>query len=152
MKTGEKLFFEDFEEGQVFRSGETEVSEEDIVAFARSFDPQSFHLDPEAAKDSFFGTHVASGWHTVAVAMRLMVEALPVSGGVIGGGAENVRWPRPVYPGDLLHVEIEVEGKRAMRSRKDIGLVNIKVTGIDQKGETVLVMQPRLIAPYRERA
>lgn len=102
------LYFEDFALGQRFLTGETRLETADIQAFARQFDPQPFHLDQEAATTSFFGELVASGWHTAALTMRLLVEqGLPIAGGVIGAGGE-VKWPRAAKPGDVLSVHGEV--------------------------------------------
>ena len=102
------LYLEDLQVGQRFVSGTHRIDEEQIRAFAEQFDPQPFHLDAEAAQGTLFGGLVASGWHTAAVTMRLLVESgLPIAGGIIGAGAE-ITWPGPTRPGDTLHVESEV--------------------------------------------
>ena len=107
------LFFDDFHIGQRFASGTHRIDVSEIKAFARQFDPQPFHLDEEAAKDTLFGGLVASGWHTAAITMRLQVEqGLPIAGGVIGIGGE-MHWPRPTRPGDTLRVVREVTGEQA---------------------------------------
>src|SRR2546423_13252251 len=104
----ESLFLDDLHVGQRFTSGSHPIDEEHIKAFAQQFDPQPFHLDGEAAKDSLFQELVASGWHTAAITMRLLVESgLPLAGGVIGTGGE-ITWPRPVRPSAILHVESEI--------------------------------------------
>ena len=104
-----KLYLDDFSVGQVFRSGTRPVTEAEIKAFAQQYDPQPFHLDHEAAKATMFGGLAASGWHTMALTMRLLVDGgAPIAGGIIGAGGEDLRWPRPVRPGDELTVESEV--------------------------------------------
>src|SRR4051812_46681465 len=104
----DRFFLDDLQVGQRFVSGTHLVDEDQITAFARQFDPQPFHLDDAAAKASLFGGLAASGWHTAAITMRLLVESgLPLEGGIIGAGGE-VAWPRPTRPGDVLRVESEV--------------------------------------------
>ena len=149
IETPRQLILEDMTPGRTFVSSERVITAEDIVAFGRQFDPQVFHVDPEAAADSFFGAHVASGWHTTAFTMKLMVETLPIAGGVIGAGCEKISWPRPVCPGDRLHLVIEVETARASTSRPDIGIVGIKVTTLNQHGDAVQIMHPRIVVPLR---
>src|SRR3954469_8099656 len=103
-----RLYLDDLYPGRRFQSGSHELDEAQIKAFAGQFDPQPFHLDDEAAQGSFFGGLVASGWHTAAITMRLLVDgAAPIAGGVIGAGGE-IQWPRPTRPGDILRVESEV--------------------------------------------
>src|SRR5215813_6939500 len=103
------LYFEDFEVGQVYRSGELPVDTAAIKAFATQFDPQPFHLDEAAAKGTLFGGLAASGFHTAALTMRLLVDGgAPIAGGIIGAGLDELRWPRPVRPGDRLRTESEV--------------------------------------------
>ena len=111
-------YLEDFAVGQTFASGRLQISVEEIKAFAAAFDPQPFHLDEEAARDTIFKGLAASGWHTAALTMRLLVEGeLKPAGGVIGAGFDEFRWPRPVRPGDELHLEAEVLEVRASKSR-----------------------------------
>lgn len=111
-------YLEDFVVGQTFGSGRLRVTKEQIKAFAAEFDPQPFHLDEAAAQDTFFQGLAASGWHTAALTMRLLVESeLKPAGGVIGAGFEEFRWPKPVRPGDELHIESEVLEVRPSRSR-----------------------------------
>ena len=143
------LYFDDFTVGRVFPTAKTLITEADTIAVASAYDPQPFHTDPVAAVDTFFGKHVASGWHTVAATMRLMVEALPVAGGLIGAGVENIRWPRPVVPGEELQARIEVESARVSASRPGIGIVGIKVTTFNQDGDVVQTMHPRIVVPLR---
>jgi acyl dehydratase len=131
-------FFEDFAVGQRFTSGTAVVTAEAIKSFAASFDPQPFHLDEAAARDGFFAGLAASGWHTAAIVMRLIVESdLRPAGGVIGAGVEELRWPKAVRPGDVLRVEGEVVEVRGSRSRPEIGIVKIRATCFNQAGEPV---------------
>ena len=101
------LYLDDLHVGQRFTSGTHLIDEEQIRAFARQFDPQPFHLDAEAAKGTLFEGLVASGWHTAAITMRLLVESLPISGGLIGAGGE-ISWPKPTRPSAVLHVDSEI--------------------------------------------
>lgn len=143
------LYLEDFQVGQRFRSGTFPVEEDQIRTFAQQFDPQPFHLDAEAAKGTFFGELVASGWHTAAITMRLLVESgLPISGGLIGAGGE-ITWPSPVRPGAVLHVESEILEMRPSRSRRDRGLVTVRSETRDQRGEVVQVLVAKLVVPRR---
>ena len=142
------LFLEDLQPGQIHRSdGEPEVmSAESIKAFGRQFDPQPFHLDEASAAKTFFRGLAASGWHTAAVTMKLLVEGgLPLAGGVIGAGVEEVRWPRPVRPGDRLRVESEVLEVRPSRSKPDQGLAKVRTTTLNQDNEPVQVMTANLV-------
>jgi acyl dehydratase len=146
----ELLYFEDFSAGQIFRSRERRVTPEEIKAFAAQYDPQPFHLDEDAAARSFFRGLAASGWHTAALTMRLLVEGgLPIAGGIIGAGADELRWPRAVRPGDLLHVESEVLETRSSASRPESGWVKACSTTKNQDGETVQVLVANLIVPCR---
>jgi len=148
---GEKagLYFEDFQVGQRFQSGAHSVDEEQIRTFAQQFDPQPFHLDAEAAKESLFEGLVASGWHTAAITMRLVVESgLPISGGIVGAGGE-ISWPKPVRPGAVLHVESEILEVRPSRSRPDRGMITVRCETRDQAGEVVQVLVAKLVAPRR---
>ena len=143
----EPLFFDDLHVGQRFTSGKHEIDAEQIAAFARQFDPQPFHLDGEAAKHTFFGELVASGWHTAAVTMRLLVEGgAPLAGGIIGAGAE-ISWPSPARPGDVLHVESEILELRPSKSRPDNGIVTIRGETRNQRGEIVQVLVAKLVVP-----
>ena len=143
------LYFDDLQVGQRFVSGQHQLDEAQIIAFAKEFDPQTFHTDPVAAKDSFFQELVASGWHTAAVTMRLIVGGgMPIAGGSIGAGAE-ISWPRPTRPGDILHVESEVLELKASRSRPDRGVVTIRNQTHNQAGEVVQIMTAKLIVPRK---
>ncbi len=143
----EPLFLDDLQVGQRFASGSHRIDEEQILAFARQFDPQPFHLDAGAARHSLFQGLVASGWHTVAITMRLLVEGgLPIAGGLIGAGAE-ITWPNPTRPGDVLQVESEVVELRPSRSRPDRGIATIRSETRNQRGETLQVLVARLVVP-----
>src|ERR1035438_6154095 len=131
----ERLYLDDFQVGQRFASGTHLIDMAQIKAFARQFDPQPFHLDEEAAKASLFGGLVASGWHTAALTMRLLVESgLPVAGGLIGMGGE-LSWPRPTRPGDVLRVVTEIKEVTPSRSRPDRGTVRMRSETRNQRDE-----------------
>jgi len=133
-------YLEDFAVGHTFGSGRLRIDGERALAFAAEFDPQPFHLDEAAARRSIFGGLTASGWHTAAVTMRLMVETqLKPAGGIIGAGLDEFRWPRPVRPGDELRVECEVIEIRPSKSRPELGLIKLRTTTLNQDDEPVLV-------------
>lgn len=143
------LYFEDLTLGRRFKTGSATMEPDAIKAFAASFDPQPFHLDEAAAESSFFGGLVASGWHTAAVTMRLLVTSgLPISGGVIGAGGDIV-WPRAVKPGDTLTVVSEVVAAKPSVSRPERGMVTVRSETLNQLGEIVQVMTARLVVPRR---
>jgi acyl dehydratase len=143
-------FLEDFAVGDTFRSGRLQIDKERIKTFAAEFDPQPFHLDEEAAGDTIFGGLAASGWHTAAVTMRLLVESeLKPAGGIVGAGFDDFRWPRPVRPGDELRVESEVLEVRPSRSRPDQGLIKVRTTTLNQNDEAVQVIIANLVVPRR---
>jgi acyl dehydratase len=149
MNANRRLFLEDFEPGQRFTSGSHTLDAAQIKAFAKQFDPQPFHLDEEAAKDSLFAGLAASGWHTAALTMRLQVESgLPISGGIIGAGGE-LSWPRPTRPGDVLHVESEVLEVKPSRSRPDRGILTVRSETRNQRGEVVQNTTVKLVVPRR---
>lgn len=144
------IFHEDLQVGQRFATPEHEMTEAEIVAFARQYDPQEFHLDAVKAKESLFGRLVASGWHTAATSMRLMVQgSMDLDGGVIGSGVEGLRWPQPVVPGDRLHVEMEVVEKPEKPSRTGRGRVRLVCLTKNQRGEIVQEMTANLLVPKR---
>src|SRR5262245_61570298 len=131
-------YLEDFTVGQTFGSGRLRITEPQIEAFAAEFDPQPFHLDQRSKL--FFQGLAASGWHTAAVTMRLLVDsALKPAGGLIGAGFEEFRWPKPVRPGDELHIESEVLDVRPSRSRPNQGLVKLRTRTLNQNNEAVQV-------------
>lgn len=146
-----EFYLEDFEVGQSFESGEHVITADEIIAFATQFDPQPFHTDPVAAVDTFFGGLAASGWHTAALSMRLMVESVPIGSGLIGAGGELL-WPRPVRPGDTLTVETEVLSITPSRSRPGRASVAIRALTRNQHGETVQSFSPKLVVLGREGA
>ena len=148
-----KRYLEDFTVGQTFGSGRLKVDTEQIKAFAAEFDPQPFHLDEDAARDTIFGGLAASGWHTAALTMRLLVESeIEPAGGIVGAGFDEFRWPRPVRPGDELHIESEVLEVRASRSRPNQGLIKVRTTTLNQRDEAVQVQIANLIVPRRQPA
>src|SRR5271166_3305996 len=134
------LFLDDLHVGQRFASASHTIGEGEIKAFAAQFDPQPFHLDGEAAKDTLFGGLAASGWHTAAITMKLMVTGgAPLAGGVIGAGGE-IAWPRPTRPGDRLQVESEIVEIAPSRSRPDRGMVTMRSETRNQRGEVVYIL------------
>ncbi|MFA5901082.1 MAG: MaoC family dehydratase [Hyphomicrobium sp.] len=144
-----QLYLDDLAVGQRFESSTHLMTAEDIKRFARDFDPQPFHLDEEAAKTSLFGALAASGWHTGAVTMRLLVEGgAPIAGGVIGAGGEIV-WPRPTRPGDELQVFSEVLEINPSRSKPDRGIVLLRSETRNQRGEVLQVLTSKLVVPRR---
>ena len=148
-----KRYLEDFTVGQTFGSGRLRVDTEQIKAFAAEFDPQPFHLDENAARDTIFRGLAASGWHTAALTMRLLVESeIEPAGGIVGAGFDEFRWPRPVRPGDELHIESEVLEVRASRSRPNQGLIKVRTTTLNQMDEAVQVQIANLIVPRRRSA
>ena len=143
-------YLEDFSPGQKFGSGRLRVERERIKSFAAEFDPQPFHLDEEAARTSLFGGLAASGWHTAALTMRLLVESeLKPAGGILGAGFDEFRWPHPVRPGDELHLESEVLEVRPSKSRPGQGVIKVKTTTLNQNGEAVQISIGNLIVPRR---
>lgn len=146
-----KRYLEDFTVGQTFGSGQLRVDTEQIKAFAAEFDPQPFHLDENAARNTIFRGLAASGWHTAALTMRLLVESeIEPAGGIVGAGFDEFRWPRPVRPGDELHIESEVLEVRASRSRPHQGLIKVRTTTLNQMDEAVQVQIANLIVPRRQ--
>ncbi len=144
----DKLYFNDLPVGRSFRSPSRRIEAAEIIAFAQQFDPQPFHLDDEAAKSTMFKGLAASGWHTLALTMRLIVDSMPIAGGVIGSGADELRWLRPVRPGDELWVESEVIDVQASQSRPQ-GRVRMRNTTRDAAGEAVQVFTAQMIVPRR---
>ena len=143
-------YLDDFAVGQTFGSGRIVIDEARIKTFAAEFDPQPFHLDVEAARKSFFGGLAASGWHTAALSMRLLVESeLKPAGGIIGAGFDEFRWPRPVRPGDELRVESEVLEVRRSKSRPEQGMIKVRTTTLNQNGEAVQIFVGNLVVPRR---
>jgi acyl dehydratase len=147
------LYLEDFAVGQRYGTRRLRVDAEAIKAFAIAFDPQPFHLDEDAARASFFQGLCASGWHTAALTMRLLVDGdLKPAGGIIGVWAEEMKWPRAVRPGDELEVEAEVLAVRPSQSRPGRGFVKVRTTTLNQYREAVQVLVINLMVQTREAA
>ena len=143
------LYLEDLEVGRRFTHGSHAMDAEQIKAFARAFDPQPFHLDDEAAKSTIFGGLAASGWHTMAVTMRLIIgEGAPFAGGIIGLGAE-LSWPRPTRADDILSVESEVIEITPSRSKPDRGMVLLRSQTRNQRGDILQILTAKLVVPRR---
>jgi len=135
-------YFEDYPAGSRFEGGPIVVDAAEIVAFATRYDPQTFHVDPEAARGSFFGGLIASGWHTAALTMRLLVENYLSEESSLGSpGIDELRWIKPVRPGDALSVRVVVDDARRSRSRPDRGLVRSSIEVRNQRGETVMTFK-----------
>jgi acyl dehydratase len=146
---GDRLYLDDLQVGQRFKSRSHALDEAQIKAFAAQFDPQPFHLDDAAARNSLFAGLAASGWHTAAITMRLLVEGgAPVAGGVIGGAAE-ISWPQPTRPGDVLQVESEILEVRPSRSRPDRGMVTMRSETRNQRAEVLQILTAKLVVPRR---
>ena len=142
------LYLEDLHEGRRFTSAALEVTAADIKAYAAVFDPQPCHLDEAAAAATFFEGLAASGWHTASLTMRLLVETVPIAGGLIGGGGE-IAWPRPTRPGDVLHLECTVDEVTLSRSRPERGTVVLRTETINQRGEPVQILTARMVVRRR---
>ena len=144
-------YLEDFARGQIYGgSSRARVEPERIKSFAAEFDPQAFHLDEDAARGSLFRGLAASGWHTAAITMRLLVASdLKPAGGIVGAGFDELRWPLPVRPGDELRVESEILEVRPLKSRADRGIVKVKTTTLNQRGEAVQVSIGNLFVPRK---
>ena len=150
----EIVYFEDVQIGDRSEFGPVSVSREEVLAFAGEFDPQPFHLSDEAAQRTHFGSIAASGWHTTALSMKMMVAAWQKNPGVqaasLGAlGVDELRWLRPVRPGDTLRGTSEVIDTKASKSRPEMGIVKTRVTLFNQRDEPVLTMIP--IAMFRTR-
>jgi acyl dehydratase len=143
-------YLEDFAVGQKFGSATLRVEEQRIKDFAAEFDPQPFHLDDAAARATLFRGLAASGWHTAAMTMRLLVDSdVKPAGGIVGAGFDEFRWPRPVRPGDELRVEAEVLEVRPSKSRPGEGLVKLRTTTLNQRNEPVQISVGNLVVPRR---
>ena len=144
-------YLEDFAPGQRFGgAARIRIEKERIKTFAAEFDPQPFHLDEQAAGRSIFGGLAASGWHTAATTMRLLMESdLKPAGGIVGAGFDEFRWPRPVRPGDELRVESEVLEVRPSKSRPEQGMIKVRTTTLNQRDEIVQISVGNLVVPRR---
>lgn len=145
------VYFEDLSEGDVLEFGTYDVTEDEIVSFAERYDPQWFHVDPDRAREeSHFGDVAASGWHTCAMAMRLVVDGHYSDAAGLGAvGIEELRWPNPTVPGDSLSVRVEVVSTRRSESDPTRGLVTLDQTVTNQDGEVKLRMRPTVMYACR---
>jgi acyl dehydratase len=140
--------FDELVVGSTFGSATYEVTADEIVAFARQYDPQPFHLDPEAARASAFGRLVASGWHTAAITMRLFITSeFEPPDGWAGAGVDDLRWTRPVVPGDVLHLRITLSDLRVSRSKPDRGLVTFRIETRNAADEIVQTLVLKSVVP-----
>jgi acyl dehydratase len=145
--TVDQAFLEDLAPGQVFTSDARAVVDAGAIKrFAGEFDPQPFHLDEASARPTFFKKLVASGWHTTAVTMQLLVRTLPLSHGIIGSGVDELRWPRPVKPGDTLRVHCEVIEVTPSKLDPSRGTVRMRMTTLNQHDQPVQTMVANLLA------
>jgi acyl dehydratase len=149
MTKHDPVFLDDLVVGAEYRSAEHRLDAEEIIDFARQFDPQPFHLDGEAAKHTFFQGLAASGWHTSAITMKLLVGSLPLGSGIIGTGGEN-EWPRPTRPGDTLHVVSKILDIVPSRSKPDRGMVTVECRTVNQHGETCQRLVTKLVVMRRQ--
>jgi acyl dehydratase len=144
------LYLEDLAAGQTYGSGRMKVTEERIKSFAAEFDPQPAHLDDAAARSTLFRGLAASGWHTAAITMRLYVESeFKPAGGIVGAGFDEFTWPRPVRPGDELHLKIEVLEVRPSKTRPNQGIAKVRTTTLNQNGEAVQISVGNLVVLRR---
>ena len=147
-------YYEDIEIGTIRSFGSYEVTRQEVIEFARAYDPQPFHLDDEAASKTHFGRLSASGWHTCAMTMRMMVENMKTEATASLGspGVDHLRWVKPVYPGDTLRCETEVLEKRRSASRPEMGLFKSRNRTFNQNGELVLEMVSNGLVRTRDPA
>ena len=136
----QERYFEDLKAGDRFKSDSYKISEEQIISFAREFDPQPFHLDAAIARQTMFKGLIASGWHTAAITMRLFVQTMNFAEGAIGLGVDELRWPAAVKAGDVLQVETEIVDLRLSRSKPSHGIVRLRNITTNQRGEIVQTM------------
>lgn len=143
-------YLEDLAVGQTFGSATAHIDEDDIRQFAAAFDPQPFHLDKQAALGTVFRGLAASGWHTAALTMRLLVDSeFRAAGGVVGASIEELRWPRPVRPGDELRVEAEILEVRPSKTKPKQGIVKVRVVTLNQDSEAVQTYVGSLVVMRR---
>jgi len=146
-----KYFLEDFAVGQVFATGKLQVDTEQIKSFAKQFDPQPYHLDEDAAEKSPFRGLAASGWHTAALTMRLLVDGdFKPAGGILGVGFDALSWPKPVRPGDELHAKSEILEVRPSKSKPNRGTIRVRTTTYNQNDEAVQEFTGNLLVPRRD--
>jgi acyl dehydratase len=142
-------YFDDFKVGDRFKSELLEVTEKQIIEFAREFDPQVFHIEPARAEQTIFKGLIASGWHTAAITMRLFVQTLNFAEGAIGLGVDELRWPNAVRPGDTLRVQTEIIDLRRSRSKPNYGIICVRNVTTNQRGEIVQTMIANAMLPRR---
>jgi len=142
-------YFEDLKAGDRLKSATYQVSEEQLISFAREFDPQPFHLDAAVADQTMFKGLIASGWHTAAITMRLFIQTLNFAEGAIGLGVDELRWPNAVRPGDRLQVETEIIDLRVSRSKPSHGVVRLRNVTTNQRGEIVQTMMASALVSGR---
>jgi acyl dehydratase len=147
-----ELYFDDLKPGSTFESETFSVPAKEIIEFAEKFDPQKFHLHTKSAERSIFKGLVASGWHTAAITMRLFVRTLNFAEGAIGLGVDELRWPNAVRPGDVLFVKTEILETRLSQSRPNVGVIKLRNTTLNQRGEIVQTMTASALVPRRTGA
>ena len=147
------LYLEDFTPGREFRTDGVTITEAQILDFALAFDPQPFHLDAEAAKETIFGGLIASGFQTMALTFRLFIQTRALAASSLGSpGVDELRWLRPVRPGDTLRAAVQVVEQRPSTSKPDRGIVRLHWTSLNQRGEPVLTMTSMQLVRRRPRA
>ena len=147
----QEMYFEDFYPGQKFNSLRSyRVTAKEIISFGEKYDPQPFHIDEAAGKNSFFSGLAASGWLTAAIVMRLRVESINVKGGMIGAGVEEIRWTHPVRPEDKLRTESEILDVRRSVNRPGFGIVRSRTTVFNQRDEIVMKSIVNWLAPLKD--
>ena len=144
-----KLCLDDLKVGDRFKSEPLEVTEKQVIEFARKVDPQMFHLNRKSAERTIFKGLIASGWHTAAITMRLFVQTLNFAEGAIGLGIDKLRWPNVVRPGDVLTVETKIVHSRPSRSRPNYGIIRLRNVTTNQRGEIVQTMTASAMVPRR---
>jgi acyl dehydratase len=144
-----RRFLEDLRDGEKRLSPTVVVNEADSIEFAKRYDPQPMHTDPEAARNGQFGGLIASGWYTAALAMRMFMDSalFGADGEILGVGVDDIKWPRPVRPGDVLQAEIEIASIRPSQSKPHFGIVKVNMTIRNQKGEVVMSFHPNCWVP-----
>lgn len=150
MEAPSQLYFDDIHVDQTFTSDTYALTAEEIIEFATKYDPQTFHLDAEAAQDTFFRGLAASGWHTAAITMRLIVESIPLADGIVGTGGK-LAWPRPTRPGDVLQATSEITAIKPSTSKPDRGFADVHVVTRNQDGETVANLDTTILLFKRDR-
>lgn len=144
-------FFEDYKLGATYVLGSFTVTEAEIISFASQYDPQVMHTDPRLAAEGPFGEVIASGWHTVSRSMRLLVENFLPFNGLAAPGIDELRWPRPVRPGDTLTLQATIQDARRSRSKPDRGLIQTLLELLNQNGEVVMSMKPMNLVRTRRQ-